>query len=363
MAEDPVPARTRRRRSTENRPVSMADVAQRAGVSAQTVSRVANGFGGVLDETRAAVIAAMEELGYRPNSAARALKLGSFRTIGVISSTLSTIGDVRTIEAIAHSAALEGYTTTLIPLRAQGEGGVKRVYSRLQELAVDALILNIEKQLLDRAEVLVPPGVPIVLMDTSPDGMHVVVDTDQFDGARQATGHLLSLGHETVRHLAGPEESHPAQRRLEGWQRTLEDAGRPVPEPLRGDWTAQSGYELGRILADDPSCTAVFCANDQMALGLYRALREAGRRVPQDVSVVGFDDTADAIAYDPPLTSVHQDFADAGRRAVSAALAQLRAGEESTPRIDVVPTGLIVRASTAALSGVSPTAIRPAREE
>ena len=325
----------------------MADVAAHAGVSAQTVSRVANGFGGVLDETRELVIAAMDELGYRPNSAARALKLGSFRTIGVVSSTLSTIGDIRTIEAIAHSAAVEGYTTTLIPLRAQAEGGVKRVYSRLQELAVDALILNIEKQLLDRAETLVPPGVPIVLMDTSADGAHVVVDTDQFDGARQATEHLLSLGHRTVWHLTGPVESLPAQRRADGWRQTLERAGRDVPPLLRGDWSAQSGYEIGRTLAADPSCTAVFCANDQMALGLYRALREAGRRVPDDVSVVGFDDTADAVAYDPPLTSVHQDFADAGRRAVAAALAQLRTGAESRPGVDVVPTELVVRESTA----------------
>lgn len=339
------PRPPRRRADTGGRRVSMADVAQRAGVSAQTVSRVANGFGGVLEETREVVIAAMDELGYRPNSAARALKLGSFHTIGVISNTLSTIGDIRTIEAIAHSAAVEGYTTTLIPLRAQSEGA-GRVYSRLQELAVDALILNIETQLLERAEVLLPPGVPVVLMDTGADDAHVVVDTDQFDGARQATRHLLSLGHDTVWHLAGPEDSHPAQRRAEGWRQTLAESGRDIPPVLRGDWTAQSGYALGRRAAADPGCTAVFCANDQMALGLYRAFREAGRSIPHDVSVVGFDDTEDAGAYDPPLTSVHQDFADAGRRAVAAALAQVR-GASGSARMDVVPTTLVVRESTA----------------
>lgn len=327
--------------------VSMADVARRAGVSAQTVSRVANGFGGVLAGTRDAVIAAMDELGYRPNSAARALKLGSFRTIGVVSRTLSTIGDVRTIEAIASSAAIEGFTTTLIPLAARADGTAGGVFSRHQELAVDALILNVEADLLGDAELLLPPGVPVVLMDTAPDGAHVVVDTDQLDGARQAVEHLLSRGHVTVWQIAGPEGSHAAQQRIDGWRQALQAAGRDAPPVLRGDWSARSGYALGRRLAAERSCTAVFCANDQMALGLYRALREAGRAIPHDVSVVGFDDDEDLVAYDPPLTSVRQDFGEAGRRAVAAALGQVGSRVAPAPRVDAVPTQLIVRRSTA----------------
>ncbi|WP_240423914.1 LacI family DNA-binding transcriptional regulator [Microbacterium halotolerans] len=336
-------SRPRRRR------VSMADVAARAGVSAQTVSRVANGTGTVIPDTRDRVIRAMNELGYRPNSAARALKLGSFRTIGVLSQTLSTIGDVRTIEAIAQSAAAEGYATTLIPVHATSLADVDRVFSRLQELAVDALILNLEAPQLLHAAGLLPPGVPAVYMDPDAPGAEVIVDTDQMGGATLATQHLLGLGHRTVWHLAGPEASRPASRRIRGWRETLERAGCDVPEPLRGDWSVASGYEAGRRLAERSDVTAVFCANDQMALGLYRALAEAGRSIPDDVSVVGFDDIADARAYAPPLTSVHHDFADVGNRCVAAALTLVRG--ETAESLSVVEPQLVVRESTAALAG------------
>ncbi|WP_231916222.1 LacI family DNA-binding transcriptional regulator [Microbacterium karelineae] len=326
--------------------VSMADVAAHAGVSAQTVSRVANGTGTVVPATRDRVIHSMNELGYRPNSAARALKLGSFRTIGVLSQTLSTMGDVRTIEAISLSAADEGYATTLIPVHATGLADVDRVFSRLQELAVDALILNLEAPQLAHAAEMLPPGVPAVYMDPDAPGAEVIVDTDQVGGARLATQHLLDLGHDTVWHIAGPASSRPAARRVAGWRETLAAAGRDAPEPLRGDWSVESGYLAGRTFAGRPDVTAVFCANDQMALGMYRALAEAGRTVGGDVSVVGFDDTTDARGYGPPLTSVHHDFGDVGRRCVSAALALAR-GATPDP-LSIVGTELVVRESTAA---------------
>jgi DNA-binding LacI/PurR family transcriptional regulator len=334
----------------ETRRVSMADVAARAGVSMQTVSRVANGTAVVVPETRERVIRAMDELGYRPNSAARALKLGSFRTLGVLSHTLSTLGDVRTIEAIALSAAAEGYATTLIPVHATNQAGVDRVFSRLQELTVDALILNMEAPMLEHAAEMLPPGVPVVYMDPDVPEAQVIVDTDQAGGARLATEHLLGLGHRTVHHLAGPEPSRPAARRIEGWSAALREAGREVPPIVRGDWSVESGYTAGRALAADPDCTAVFCANDQMALGLYRALAEAGRRVPGDVSVVGFDDTADGRGYAPPLTSVHQDFDDVGRRCVASALELVRSGPPAERQVTIVGTQLVVRESTAPAS-------------
>lgn len=323
----------------------MADVARHAGVSAQTVSRVSNGVGPVRAHTREAVLQAMHDLGYRPNSAARALKRGSFHNIGVVSETLRTIGDIRTIEAIAQSAAREGYATTLIPIDI---GQNAPLPQRPEELAVDAiLVLNIGAPTLAAAGIAVPPTVPVVLMGSAVDDVHALVATDQVGGARQATEHLLALGHRTVHHLAGPLSSYPARRREAGWRETLTEHGRAAPEVLHGDWSAGSGYEVGRALAADATCTAVFCANDQMALGLYRALREAGRRVPNDVSVVGFDDTPDSVAFDPPLTSVRQEFADAGRRAVAAAMTALRGGALATLP-DVVPTSLIVRSSCAA---------------
>lgn len=324
----------------------MADVARHAGVSAQTVSRVSNGYPGVVETTRMVVLTAMDELGYRPNSAARALKRGEFRTIGVLLFTLSTTGNMRTLEAIASSAAQVGYAITLIPVRTHTQDEVRGAFTRLGELAVDAIIVVMEVHLLDSAAVQLPPGVPVVVVDSNAGDQYAVVDTDQADGARQAVEHLLDLGHRTVWHVAGPDESYAADGRAAAWSATLRDHGRPVPPMLRGDWSAESGYRAGLRLADERTCTAVFSSNDQMALGLLRAFRERGRTVPDDISVVGFDDLPDTNAYDPPLTTVHQDFAEVGRRSVDLVMQQIRA-RRSLPGRTLVATQLIVRNSTA----------------
>ncbi|WP_228941092.1 LacI family DNA-binding transcriptional regulator [Nocardioides sp. Leaf374] len=323
----------------------MADVAKLAGVSAQTVSRVSNGAGDVVDATRERVLRAMDELGYRPNGAARALKRGEFRTIGVVLFTLSTTGNMRTLEGIADSAAEQGYAITLLPV-APTQAKVAGAFDRLSELAVDGVIAIMEVHLLDTAQAVLPPGMTMVVVDSGGTDRHSVVDTDQHLGARQAVQHLLDLGHETVWHVAGPEASYAGESRCEAWRTTLEAAGRTVPQLLRGDWSAESGYAAGQRLAGEPGCTAVFAANDQMALGLLRAFHEAGRRVPQDVSVVGFDDVPDAASYIPPLTTVRQDFAGVGRHSVAGVLAQLR-DRRTPPTTVLVPTELVVRASTA----------------
>ncbi|MFF3785265.1 LacI family DNA-binding transcriptional regulator [Streptomyces sp. NPDC001933] len=324
----------------------MADVARVAGVSAQTVSRVSNGFPGVNEETRQRVLTAMKELGYRPNSAARALKRGEFRTIGVITFTLSTTGNMRTLEAIATSAAQEGYSVTLMPVAVPTQDEVRGAFSRLGELAVDAVIVIMEVHLLDSAPLSLPPHVKIVVADSDAGDRYAVVDTDQAGGTRDAVQHLLGLGHRTVWHLAGPEASYAAQRRTDAWRKALEEAGRVPPPLVRGDWSAESGYRAGLHLADQSDCTAVFAANDQMALGLLRALHERGRKVPQDVSVIGFDDIPESGSFLPPLTTVHQDFAEVGRRCVESALRQVRQGGEERGTT-LVPTRLVVRDSTA----------------
>ncbi|WP_223884253.1 LacI family DNA-binding transcriptional regulator [Micromonospora craniellae] len=326
--------------------VSMADVARLAGVSSQTVSRVSNGHPTVVETTRQQVLAAMRQLGYRPNSAARALRYGQFHTIGVILFNLSSTGNSRTVEAIATHAATEGYAITLIPLGAPTQDNVLGAFTRMGELAVDGVIVIIEVHLLDTNTVVLPPGVHAVVVDSDAGDRHCVVDTDQADGARQAVRHLLDLGHRTVWHVAGPVESFAGERRTAAWRAALEAYGRPVPPIERGDWSAESGYRAGLRLAEQPDCTAVFTANDQMALGVLRALHERGREVPAQVSVVGFDDVADTSAYLPPLTTVHQDFAEVGRRCVQALLRQIRSGP-AEPGTDLVPTRLVVRASTA----------------
>lgn len=236
----------------------MADVARLAGVSSQTVSRVSNGYAGVNEETRQQVLAAMQELGYRPNSAARALKRGEFRTIGVITFGLSTTGNVRTLEAIATSAAHEGYAVTLLPVAVPTQDEVRGAFSRLGELAVDAVIVILEVHLLDAVALTLPPHIQVVVADSDAGDRYTVVDTDQAGGTRAAVRYLLDLGHETVWHLAGPEESFAAQRRADAWRAELTEAGCTAPPLVRGDWSAESGY---RAASNSPrSRTARRCS-------------------------------------------------------------------------------------------------------
>jgi len=325
---------------------SVVDVAKHAGVSTQTVSRVINGSTEVRNATRQRVVAAMNELAYRPNSAARALKRGSFRTIGVITLSLSSLGNMRTLEAITLHAARHDFTITLIPVMAPTQAGIQGAFSRIAELAVDAVIAIMEVQLLDAATVKLPPGVKIVVVDSNADKQFSVVDTDQADGSQKAVKHLLNLGHETVWHVAGPNSSFASKRRADAWHSTLTAAGKPVPHVLRGDWSADSGYKAGLRLADEPGCTAVFAANDHMALGLLRAFREKGKAVPEDISLVGFDDVPEASSYPTPLTTVHQNFAAVGNQCVDNVLQQISTNTTESG-ITLVPAQLVVRQSTA----------------
>ena len=334
------PPATSRRRGP-----SMAEVAQLAQVSSQTVSRVANGLTNVDVATRERVLAAMEELDYRPNSAARALKTGRFHSIGVIMTTLSTYGNMRTLDAIATASVQAGYSITLMPITVPTRGEMAVAFTRLSEQAVDGIAVIIEAHTLDNSDIILPPGLPVVILDSDAGERYTVVDADQVEGARLATQHLLDLGHSTVFHVAGPTSSFSAARRTESWRATLLAAGAPVLPPVTGDWTVESGYRIGLEL--DPSITAVFAANDQMALGLMRALHERGVSIPADVSVVGFDDMAEAQAFWPPLTTVHQDFAEIGRRSIQMLLHEI---EDSSRDVGttIVPTRLVVRESTAA---------------
>ncbi|ADB31216.1 transcriptional regulator, LacI family [Kribbella flavida DSM 17836] len=339
MAAEGTPVRRRRG-------ASMADVARVAGVSGQTVSRVANGRHNVDAATRDRVLAAMREVGYRPNGAARALRNGQFRSIGVIVFELSSFGNTRTLDAIATAATTSGYSVNLLPVLDATQGAVSTAFTRLGEQAVDGVIILIEAHQLDEAEVMLPEGLPVVVVDSSAHYDYPIVDTDQAQGARLATEHLLDLGHRTVWHLGGPPSSFAADRRLRSWQQTLTDRGCPVPPVLVGDWSPRSGYETGLTLAGDPDVTAIFVANDQMALGLLRALHEKGRSIPGDISVVGFDDTAESAHFWPPLTTIRQSFAEVGRRSVDALIHEIHAGEHHHQPV-AVPTELIIRNSTA----------------
>ncbi|GAA1114565.1 LacI family DNA-binding transcriptional regulator [Kribbella jejuensis] len=324
----------------------MADVARLAGVSGQTVSRVANGKQNVDSVTRARVQDAMRQLGYRPNGAARALRNGEFRSIGVIVFELSTFGTTRTLDAIATAATARGYSVNLMPVLSVNRQAVTDALTRLGEQAVDGVIMMIEARILD--EVQLPVGLPVVVVHAGAHYDHPVVDTDQTQGARLATEHLLDLGHRTVWHVGGPPSSFAADQRRRSWEQTLRDHGRDVPPVLIGDWSSTSGYDAGCELAVDPAVTAVFVANDQMALGVLRALHAHGRTVPADVSVVGFDDMEEAAQFWPPLTTVRQTFTEVGRCAVDTLLAELHSSGGHTQV--AVATTLVVRNSTAAPS-------------
>ncbi len=316
--------------------VSMADVAERAGVSAQTVSRVANGSPRVDPATRARVEKAMADLGYRMHRAARALRTGQTSTIGLVVSTLASVGNSRMLQAISEAAAGRDYALAVVTV---GERGIREAFARLRSQGVDgAVVLNEATEL---ARGIDPPGdLHLVVVDSPADARFSIVQTDHAGGARAAVAHLLAQGHDTVHHIAGPADSFAAAERERGWREALADAGATVPAPLRGDWTSASGY---RVCGDLGAATSVFVANDQMALGALRALADAGRRVPDDVAVVGFDDIVDAAEYRPPLTTVRQDFDALGARAVAALVAAIEGG---APVAETVSTTLVARASS-----------------
>lgn len=325
----------------------MADVAARAGVSHQTVSRVLNDMPGVRPATAVRVQEAIDELGYRRNLSARLLASTRTRTIGVATWGNSQFGPQQVLLALDDAARQSGYRLVTTTLRTMTEQGTRAAVEELLEQGVEAVVLVIPHETVLRFATEVDLGLPTLVVEGDLSRTPLTAGVDNVQGAAAATRHLLELGHHTVCHVAGPPGWSEARARIEGWRTELEAQGRPVP-PLRwgGDWSARSGYEAGRSLARDHEVTAVFCANDQMAMGVIAALRDAGRRVPEDVSIVGFDDLPESEFTAPPLTSVRQDFDELGRRAMGL-VERVLAGDPQ-PSADLVPTTLVVRRSTAA---------------
>jgi DNA-binding LacI/PurR family transcriptional regulator len=330
---------------TRRRTAVMADVARLAGVSHQTVSRVINDSAHVRPETRRRVLAAMRTLDYRPNPAARALVTGRSRTLGVVSFDTTLYGPASTLFAIEQAAHAAGYFITIVSLLAMDRAAVLGAVDRLRVQGVDGILVITPQEGAAEAVANLPAAVPVVAVEAGPPGSVPVVAVDQFAGAVSATQLLLDLGHRTVWHVAGPRDFLEAQQRVEGWRATLKAAAAQAPPVLTGDWSPRSGYELGRRLAEDPEVTAVFVANDQMALGVLRALHERGRSIPREISVVGFDDIPEAQYFTPPLTTVRQDFGEMGRSSLRLLLDLMRSGQPPS-RLTIAPE-LVVRRSTA----------------
>ncbi|WP_202866094.1 LacI family DNA-binding transcriptional regulator [Kribbella turkmenica] len=324
---------------------SMADVAAVAGVSAVTVSRVANGHASVTPETRERVEQAMKQLGYRENTAARALATGRFGTIGVVSFDLTATGNLYIVDAVIREAQQAGYGVNLATLDAAIDARLQAAVRRLTSLAIDGLVV-VEARILDAPSLRLPDNVPVVVAEGASDVGYPAVGADHGAGATAAVDHLLSLGHRTVHHVSGLADSYPAVRRRDAWQRALRRRECAVPPPVVGDWSAASGYAAGLELLKDPGVTAIFAANDQMAAGVLRAAAESGRRVPDDLSVVGYDDAEVAGFLSPPLTTVRQDLDGVGRHCVSVLLSSMR-GEKLDWSTRLLAPELVIRASTA----------------
>jgi DNA-binding LacI/PurR family transcriptional regulator len=327
-----------------SRSPAMTDVARLAGVSHQTVSRVLNDHPNVKEQTRMRVRAAIAELGYRPNRAARALVTGRSQLIGVVARNSTLFGPATMLSEFEQAAADAGFAVSVGSVRELDRSSISAVVDRHLDQRVAGLVVIANTASATEALAEIPGDLPVVFIDGDPDSGRPLVTVDQVAGARAATRHLLDAGHETVWHVSGPTDWFDSAGRIQGWRQTLEEAGAEVPPLLSADWSAAEGYRTGQMLARMPEVTAIFTANDHLALGILRALHERGRRVPHDVSVVGFDDVPEAAYFIPPLTTVRQAFGDVARAALSLLLGQMR-DDSGTANQIVVPPQLIVRES------------------
>lgn len=330
------------------RPAVMHDVARLAGVSHQTVSRVLNGHPNVRSTTRDRVLEAIRQLNYRPNALARGLVTRRSRSIGVICFDTRLFGPASTLLAIEHAARDAGYAVTISSLADLDADSVRSAVATLADQPVDGAIVIAPRESAAQGLRTLRPGLPVVAVEAGYRGEIPVVSVDQFTGAKLATDHLLALGHRTVWHVAGPADWLEARERVEGWRDSLTAAGVVAPALLRGDWSPESGYRAGLELADTPGVTAVFAANDQMALGIMHAFYERDVKVPDDISVVGFDNIPEAAFLTPSLTTVHQDFDEVGRRGLRLLMGIIDGEPERAAADDRVPATLVERQSSAA---------------
>src|SRR3954447_12703383 len=236
----------------------MTDVARLAGVSHQTVSRVINGSQAVRPSTRERVLQAMTQLDYRPNPVARALVTGRSKTLGVVSFDTTLYGPASTLFGIERAAHDAGYFISIVSLKSLDRASLLSAVERLRDQGVDGIVVTAPQESAANALVHLPADVPIVAAEAGPDDSVPLVAVDQVAGAREATRHLLELGHRTVWHISGPADWLEAQDRVNGWRTTLDAAGAPAPPVLIGDWSARSGHELGRELAATPHALARF---------------------------------------------------------------------------------------------------------
>lgn len=329
--------------SDRSRMPSIRDVARLAEVSHQTVSRVLNDHPSIRPETKARVLDAIAVLDYRPNLAARALVTSRSQTLGILSATIGEFGPTSSIAAIEEAARAEGYSVSTLNLTSTTPEAIGQAVRQLAREHVDGIVVLAPQVRVFHVLRGMASTLPFVTLQTASGADEIGLSADQVAGARLITEHLISLGHVDILHVAGPQDWIEAESRMRGYLDALREADLPTFPPIRGDWSADFGHFAGQELARRPDFTAVFAANDLMAIGLMHGFRDAGLRVPDDISVVGFDDIPVAAHVAPPLTTVHQDFSELGRRAVQLLLTQIRG--EAAPTFGALAPELRIRES------------------
>lgn len=323
----------------------LADVARAAGVSVPTVSRVLSGSTPVSADKVRQVMRAIEELGYHPNAAARALVTGQRSIIGVLTGDTTRYGYASTIQGIEEAGRAAGLVVAITVIDRPEESSVRAAVDlALAQPLAGAIVLEFDIQG-SRALAALPDTLAVAAVSSGGGSSRVPRAVfDDHAGGRHITEYLLSLGHKTVHHVSVPGSGRPSGRLL-GWREALRAAGARVPRPVDTDWTARSGFEAGSRLAGRDDVTAVLCGNDEVAFGVIKGLQGQGRRVPEDVSVAGFDNHPLAELWTPALTTMGQDFAELGHTAVGFLIGRLTGEPFRAPASDL---RLVVRESTAA---------------
>ncbi|MCR2783614.1 MULTISPECIES: LacI family DNA-binding transcriptional regulator [unclassified Microbacterium] len=322
------------------RPSTIYDVATAAGVSHQTVSRLLKGYEGIRPETRAKVVQALEELDYRPNLTARSLKSGRSHRIAAFTHEASEVGPSRIAEGASAAARDAGYVLDLVFVDMHSPAAIEQSLELLTRHAFAGVLALASSDAMLRALAEVEFGVPVQL-ETEAATHSSFSET----ATTALVEHLASLGHRRLLHMAGPMTWSAARGRQHAYETATAHLGLESAGALHGDWSAGSGYRAVAELTELPDATAYVVANDQMALGVMLALKERGLRVPDDVSVVGVDDIPEAAYFDPPLTTVRNDFDATGRAAVQRLIARIEgAAPPPAPRR---ATEVIVRRSSA----------------
>jgi LacI family transcriptional regulator len=304
--------------------VTLQDVAKLAGVSTKTVSRVINNQGELRESTRQRVQAAIEQLGYKPNFLARGLVRGRTHTLGVVAWGIDYFGPSRTVVGIEQQAYELGYSLLLSLLPKPGDTNVAPVLDDMVARRVDGIIWAVP-EVGDNRSWIRPDQLeslpPVVFLSMEPTAGLSVVAVDNRSGGDQATQHLIDQGRRKIGLITGPLGWWEARQRYAGWQDALTRAGL-APSPslvIEGEWSAASGERcLRALLAQQPDVDAVFACSDQIALGALGAAHQSGRRVPEDLAIVGFDDIPESAFFWPPLTTIHQQLVDVGRIAVKS---------------------------------------------